>query len=322
MRSATTANIRRGAIVTLAAWVLGTGVCGAANAGAPDSGLYFSPQFSMSAVVISRDIVYAQRPNEGGVQITSDRRKTIEQGADTLSLTLDVGVPPNATATTPQPLVVGIHGGGFYGGSKEDMYSELGSYARAGYVVATINYRLTPNNQSNPERRLRAIRQATEDAMNAIRFLKSAAASYHIDTERIATIGVSAGGGVSLLNAVEFDTLAGTVSDDPRHSARVSAAISTGATLVEPGIDTQTLIRFDATDTPVLLFHARPTDSVTGATWEGHVLPTQARINASGNQCTVAAQPDRVHTVSLALDGPFGADIRRFLLKNLRLPTP
>lgn len=289
------------------------------NAEAPTSGLYLSPQFAESAIVQVRNVVYSQRSNEGGVQATSDKRRASEAGAPRLELTLDVAMPPNATASAPQPLVIGIHGGGFYGGSKEDMYGDLRSYVRAGYVVASINYRLTPANDTSAQRRWRAIQQATEDVMNAIRFLKANADTYHIDSSRITTLGSSAGGGIALLNAVEFDALAGSASDDSGRSSKVAAAISTGATLGEKGQDTDSLLRFDANDSPVLLLHAKPSDSVTGATWSDNVLPTQRRFEAAGIGCTVVAQPDRVHTVSLALDGPYASNIRPFLWRHLRL---
>ena len=209
--------------------------------------------------------------------------------------------------------------GGYVGGDKEDAYDKILSYARAGYVAATINYRLTPDNDLDPQLRLRAITQACEDAMNAIRFLRANAATYGIDPTRVASIGTSAGGGISLINAVEYDSLANTVSDFPGVSAQAQAAISTGATLREAGVDTATVLHYDAVDTPVLLFHANPTDSVTGATWSGNVLPTQDSINGSGNTCSLVAQPDLSHTVDLSLDGPHGAALKPFLWKQLRL---
>ena len=283
---------------------------------------YFSgdcAQFADSELTIYKNVVYSVRPNNGGIQYTSDRTRTEEFGTTELALKLDVMVPPTATALQPQPLVVWLHGGAFAGGDKEDAVGLLLTYASAGFVVVTVNYRLLPDNQQSHALRIQAIVQATEDVMNAIRFLKANAATYHIDPTRIATIGASAGGGISLINAVAYDTLPGTQSDFSGVSSRVAAAIATGATLIEKGNDADAFLRYKATDTPVLLFHASPTDGTTGATWEDNVEPTRARINNSGNSCVTVAQPDMTHTADLSFDGPYRSELKQFLWEQLRL---
>ncbi|MFA7403446.1 MAG: alpha/beta hydrolase [Pelobacteraceae bacterium] len=276
-------------------------------------------RFDKSEMMICRNIVYSVRHNNAGIQYTSDRTKAAEAGTDELILKLDVIVPPGTATEKPHPLVVWFHGGAFAGGDKEDAVELLLSYARAGFVTAAVNYRLTPDNHLSPALRLRAIVQASEDAMNAIRFLKVNAASYHIDPTRIATIGASAGGGLSLLNAVAYDRLPGTQSDFSGVSSQVAAAVSTGATLFEEGKNSDDVLTYQATDTPVLLFHANPTDSTTGATWDGNVVPTRTRINDSGNRCITVAQPDMTHTVDLSLGGPYWQELKPFLWELLRL---
>jgi dienelactone hydrolase len=295
----------------------GGGGAAVVSATIPDSGPYVSAQYTDAQLSILTDVAYSTRANAGGQQYTSDSTKAAELGGGILTLKLDIAVPPNATAANPQPLIVWIHGGGFSAGGKENMRAEALSYARAGYVATTVNYRLTPNNMVDRATRLTAITQATEDVMNAIRFLKANAALYHIDASRIATIGSSAGGGISLINAVEFDTLQNTVSDDAATSSRVAAVVSTGATLID---STASLtLNYQAGDSPVLLFHASPTDSVTGATWGGNVLPTRDLINASGNSCTLAAQADMTHVVDLSLGSVWWPVLKPFLWERLRL---
>ena len=63
----------------------------------------------------------------------------------------------------------------------------------------------------------------------------------------------------------------------------------------------------------------RAARSFIPATWSGSVLPTQARINGSGNTCTLVAQPDRSHTVDLSLGGEYWPATRPFLWDKLRL---
>jgi dienelactone hydrolase len=286
---------------------------------APDSGVYISTQFDGSAVTTFKNINYSTRPNTTGHQYASDSTKGTDTLAATLTLTLDVAVPPNATSSAKQPLIIYIHGGNFSGGNKEDMEGEALTYARAGYVVASINYRLTPDNETSTLVRIRAIIDAMEDAMNAIRYLKMNAATYHIDTARIATIGSSAGGGMSLINAVQYDDLLSTVSDYPGWSSKVQGAISTGATLVEPGINPLDYLVFNSNDSPVLLFHANPEDSYRHTTWIDNVLPTQTLFNNAGIECDIVAQPDMTHTVNLSLGGTYWPNLKDFLWKKLKL---
>lgn len=286
----------------------------------PSTGMYVTQQFSAAQLITYFNVAYSTRPNFNGIQYTSIATYATETGRPRLTMQMDIAVPPNATAAKKQPLIIVIHGGGFSGGKKEDFWEEARSYARAGYVAATINYRLTPNNQSTPILRLMSITHAVEDGMNAIRYLKANAGLYNIDTSRIATVGSSAGGGISLVNAVEYNTLAGTVSDYNGFSSKVAGAISTGATindtLLVPG---NSLLHFESFDTPVLLFHTIDTDPVTGATWSGNVIATKNAINASGNSCTIVAQPVNTHVVNLSVGGPYWDDEKKFLWEKLKL---
>lgn len=297
------------------------GGASSSRVGPPGTSLYSEAVYTDSQLAPSLDLVYSVRPNEGGEQYTSDLRAASELGSDTLNLHLDVWVPPDATATKPQPLIVWIHGGDFLAGSKEEVRDKALTYARAGYVVASVDYRLTPRNTLSAALRERAVLQAAEDVSNAIRYLRQNAATYHIDTTRVATIGTSAGGALSLAVALDADTLPGIVSDYPGQTARSQASVSTGATVFDAYYDSSSALSFDATDAPVLLLHANPTDSFTGATWSGNVLPTQALINNSGNSCTVVAQPNLTHVVDLSLGGKYWDSVGPFLWTQLDLAS-
>jgi len=304
--------------IALALGALGCGVDRTAPDPIPTTGLYVEQIHSDASISTFVDIPFSVRTNRGG-QYTSERTRTTERTQSTLTMRMDIAVPPNATAATRAPLLVFIHGGGFVTGDKSNFYEQMATYARAGYVVATINYRLTPSNQSSDTLRVTAVQDAVEDAQNAIRYLRVNAAAYGIDPTRVVTIGSSAGGAVSLVTGIEPDDARAT-SDFPGTSARVDGVISTGATLAgEDSAAVEALISFDATDSPVLLFHARETDSGTGATWTGSVLPTKARIDGSGNSCTVVEQPDQTHTVWLSIDTEYWPPIRSFLWTHLRL---
>ena len=284
---------------------------------APTTGLYVAAQYPASSLTTYPNVAYSTRPNAAG-QYTSQRTETMERTQPSLTMRMDIVVPPNATATSRQPLLVFVHGGGFIAGDKSDFYPEVESYARAGYVTATINYRLTRGNGTSDTIRTTAVLHATEDAMNAVRFLRANAARYGIDPTRVVSIGSSAGGAVSLMLGLQPDD-ARARSDFAGVTARVNGAVSTGASLQGGDSDIDALITFDRADSPVLLYHAREVDSGSGRTWSGNVLATQQRINASGNSCMVVPQPNMTHTVELVMGNEYWPPMREFLWTQLRL---
>ena len=100
---------------------------------------------------------------------------------------------PKTPATISRPLLVLIHGGAFYNGDKRSVgFPEMGYYfAKRGYVVASINYRLgyRPSGKSID----RAGYRAVQDAHAAVRYLISCADEFQIDTDNIFIAGTSAG---------------------------------------------------------------------------------------------------------------------------------
>lgn len=295
--------------------------CGGGGSSSTNTAFYSAQHYSSSDIRRLTDVPYSSRPNEGGLQITSDTRASSELGSDVLTLVADILVPPNATAAMPQPLLVWIHGGGMVAGDKRDLVGVAEGYARAGYVVASVNYRLTPQLKFDGTLKTQANTQAAEDLMSAVRFLRTNAATYGVDPTKVATIGYSAGGELSLINAIEADTLLNASPDFPGQSARVQGAISTGSTLINSQWNSDSVLNYQSTDAPVLLLHANPIDSVTRATWSDNVLPTASRINNSGNSCTLVAQPDQSHTADLSFGGPQFAAVNSFLVARLKLPA-
>ena len=104
-------------------------------------------------------------------------------------LTLDLYQPsPRGMA---MPLVVFVHGGGWNGGDTRhaagfpDFPAELAKLAAQGYLVASVNYRLSG------EARFPA---AVHDVKFAIRWLRSQARELNLDVTRVALWGEGAGG--------------------------------------------------------------------------------------------------------------------------------
>jgi acetyl esterase/lipase len=105
---------------------------------------------------------------------------------------------PTKPATGPLfPAVVWIHGGGWIGGTKTEARAKniCGVLAGAGYVALSIDYQLGDG----------AWPTNLHDAKNAVRFLRAHAAKYHVDPNRIAVAGGSAGGHLALMVALTAD---------------------------------------------------------------------------------------------------------------------
>jgi acetyl esterase/lipase len=212
--------------------------------------------------------------------------------------------------------VVTVHGGGYISGARSDMAGTARSYARRGFVVANIDYRLDVRATDSPERFLAAAQDAVDDGMEAVRWLKSNAGTYHVDTSRIAVVGSSAGGGVALgVGAGTDPTPGGPLA---AYSTAISAAVSTGATLT-PGIDAG-LISIERTDAPALMFH-HDQDSVTQFPAD-YSRRTCDLLVLAGSRCRWVQQSGSGHTVPVSADGPFWvSEIGPFLWSELRLAT-
>ncbi|MEO5644513.1 MAG: T9SS type A sorting domain-containing protein [Bacteroidia bacterium] len=118
------------------------------------------------------------------------------------SLKLDVHMPM-MDAATERPLIILIHGGNFLGGSKSatDVLQLSKDFAKMGYVVASIDYRVGMTNfplgQPDSVDAAGSVIRAVHDGKAAVRFFKKDFITngnhYGIDTSNIFVMGVSAG---------------------------------------------------------------------------------------------------------------------------------
>ena len=91
----------------------------------------------------------------------------------------------------PFPLFIHIHGGGFVFGDKRD--DHMDAYLegiKRGYAVASIEYRVSGE---------AVFPAAVLDCREAVRYIKCHAAEYHVDANRIAVLGGSAGGNLAAM---------------------------------------------------------------------------------------------------------------------------
>ncbi len=116
---------------------------------------------------------------------------------ETLDLNLDIYYPKTDLFKN-RPLVMLIHGGAFYIGSKESAAEKVlaTSLAKRGYVVASIDYRLGFKLYAS-DIELSGYR-AIQDAHAALRFLAHNAKGLGIDPTQVYVGGTSAGGVASL----------------------------------------------------------------------------------------------------------------------------
>lgn len=110
------------------------------------------------------------------------------------SLRLDLYLPDKLDR--PLPGLIFIHGGAWSGGTRDVYRYYTVRFAKQGFVAATISYRLS-NEAPFPA--------AVEDAKCAVRWLRGNAAKYHVDPDKIAVIGGSAGGHLAMMVGYSAD---------------------------------------------------------------------------------------------------------------------
>ncbi len=112
-------------------------------------------------------------------------------------ITLDLYRPQDSGI---RPLVVYVHGGGWMAGHTRqsgafsDFTAVLSDLSARGYVVASLEYRLSKE---------APFPGAIDDVRTAIRFLRANADKYGIDPARVAIWGGSAGGQLAVLAALD-----------------------------------------------------------------------------------------------------------------------
>lgn len=114
-------------------------------------------------------------------------------------------------------IIVWVHGGAWRSGSKKDM--PLNSLVNDGYVIASVDYRLSPQAPFPAQ---------VHDIKAAIRFLRARQRDYGFDASRVVIAGASAGGHLAALVGVTngHHELEGRVGEHLDQSSRVDAIVS------------------------------------------------------------------------------------------------
>jgi acetyl esterase/lipase len=143
-------------------------------------------------------------------------RDIVYSKAGTAELKLDMARPGQGEG--PFPAVLVIHGGAWRGGNKNDVSPVLLEFARHGYVAVSPQYRFCPKEVFPAQ---------VHDVKAAVRWIKTNAKKYGIDSDRIGAMGFSAGGHLALMlgvtgpsDGLDGDTPVGTPD------ARIKAVVN------------------------------------------------------------------------------------------------
>jgi acetyl esterase/lipase len=185
--------------------------------------LHCSLVLVVSALVTDPVLAQQQRPNDRPARPGAGAAVPLPAGTKALR---DIAYVPNgherqkldlfvpAGATNPLPVILWIHGGAWKGGGKEQCPALR--YLPRGYAVASINYRLSQH----------AIFPAQiEDCKAAVRWLRAHAKEHHLDPQRFAAWGASAGGHLVAMLGTGGDVKEFDKGDSLEVSSRVQAVV-------------------------------------------------------------------------------------------------
>lgn len=203
------------------------------------------------------------------------------------------------SAKTPKrraPVVVLMHGGGFVGGTRQEMALHAAALARAGYLVATIDYRLVPAELStglgivSSDQLVRAASEAQQDAVRAMQWIRSHARTLGATRQRnrYAVGGYSAGA----ITALRVGFRSGDLSTPTADRWRVGAVIAiSGSDCGDWTLAYGCTGAYDARDAPTVIFTGE-TDSIVPATWS---LQTCTAARDAGARCRAYEYPGVDH---------------------------
>ncbi len=148
------------------------------------------------------------------------KRDIAYAGTDNPRQTLDVYLPKKRATTTPLPVIVFIHGGGWRAGDKAAGAGSLSRFVAGGeYAGVSVGYRLTSEAQWPAQ---------IHDCKAAVRWVRGNAKELNLDADKIAVWGTSAGGHlVSMLGTSgDVKELEGTLGSHTTQSSRVSCVVN------------------------------------------------------------------------------------------------
>jgi acetyl esterase/lipase len=160
---------------------------------------------AVMVLVVARFAAAAEVAFEEGIEYSNP---------DDQHLKLNMARPKNDAVC---PAVLCIHGGGFRAGDRKGYDGLCKKLAEEGYVAVTVTYRLAPKYQ---------FPAAVIDVKTAVRWLRANSAKYHVDPDRIAALGGSAGGHLAQFLGVTADVKRFDGNELPGYSSAVQCVVN------------------------------------------------------------------------------------------------
>jgi len=139
--------------------------------------------------------------------------ETKSSDGDPMSMKMDIVRPAD---DKDYPCVIFLTGGGFMFAPKNSSLYNRCEIAKAGYVVASIEYHVASNGLYS---------DAVKDTKAAIRFMRANAQKYGVETDKVAVWGESAGGYLTGMTGTTNDEKDFEVGENLDQSSDVQAAI-------------------------------------------------------------------------------------------------
>lgn len=124
--------------------------------------------------------------------------KVLYKQVDTTKLFLEVYPAQTKVGSAPAPGIVFFFGGGWTGGTPSQFKPHAEYFSARGIHCFLADYRVASRNKTTPF-------EALKDAKSAMRFLKSHAQDFGLDSSRIVAAGGSAGGHLAAATALITD---------------------------------------------------------------------------------------------------------------------
>jgi len=237
-------------------------------ASAADSTRYLDEVFPRISTV--SDIAYGEATGANG-------EKT--------KLLLDLYAPEDDTEQS-RPVILFIHGGGFFMGNKmhEAMVTLAKAFAHRGYVTLSMNYRLMPSWREARANLGKAMGMAVEDAKTALKWVDANQATYRMDPARLAIGGGSAGAFTSLAAAYN-------PGKDKMGDVRIRAVIDFWGGVANPKV-------MEPGDPPLIIIHGTSDPVVTFR----YAERLNARAKEAGVPCEFHPLPGAGHAAWEQID--------------------
>jgi acetyl esterase len=240
----------------------------------------------LSSLALSQTDAQVKKPDpvdELAAQL-SPSRVVVYRTTPEKPLHLHIFEPAGFAKTDKRPVFVTIHGGGWRGGVPRRMYPFADYFAKLGMVGISLEYRLatqkpTPGGLTPFD--------CVHDVKAAIRHLKTNAAEFGIDPDKIIVSGASAGGHLAVATAL-FDAV-----NDPADDTQIST-VPAAMVLLFPVIDTSAEIGYG--------------NALLGERWKeidpnSHVragLPPTLTFHGTGDTVTPFAGAEKFHAAMKA----------------------